>query len=125
MMKPDEPMAFLDPGLNGTLCMSNVDPLARAVNAVYASCFQNKVILYVAKETGHLAEREYSLDVCLDRTLLMMLKKEEGHRCWILSVCIFPLMWVESMKYISNIVRVCSNVLQRNSNSPGTLPWWR
>jgi hypothetical protein len=50
-LKLDVLMVLFDPGLNGTLSLSNIDPPTLTEKAVYARCFQAKVILGGPKES--------------------------------------------------------------------------
>jgi hypothetical protein len=52
-----------DPGVNGMPNSSNANPPILTENAIYARCFQAKVILNGLKKTGGLPEEAYSFDV--------------------------------------------------------------
>jgi hypothetical protein len=66
MILPGVAVALLDPGLNGTPGMTNVDLTTFAEVAVDASCSQIKVILDGPKKTGDRPRREaYSFYVVL------------------------------------------------------------
>lgn len=54
--------------------MFNVDPPTIAGDAVYASCFQAKIVLDGAKETGDLHRRKPTVLIYSDSTLLVQLK---------------------------------------------------
>jgi hypothetical protein len=57
-------MVLLDSGLSGMSSLPNADTPSVTGNAVYAQCFQNKVIFYIAEETGNIVRWEaYVSDV--------------------------------------------------------------
>jgi hypothetical protein len=64
MIQSDVLVVLLDPGLNSTPSLSNVDLPTLTGDAVNAQCFQVKVILDGLKETGHLPMwKAYNFDV--------------------------------------------------------------
>jgi hypothetical protein len=57
-------MVLLDSGLNGMSSLSSADTPSVTGNAVYAQCFQAKVIFDIAEETGNVMRGEaYISDV--------------------------------------------------------------
>jgi hypothetical protein len=64
MIKTDVPVVLLDPDLNGTLSLSNVDLPTLAGDAINVQCFQAEIILDRLKENDDLSRQEaYSFDV--------------------------------------------------------------
>jgi hypothetical protein len=58
------PTVFFHSGLNGMPGLSSISPPTLPGNAVYARCFQAKVILDGPKETGYLPRHDaYSFDI--------------------------------------------------------------
>jgi hypothetical protein len=57
-------MVLLDSSLNGMSALSNADTPSVTGNAVYAQCFQAKIIFDIAEETGKFVRWEaYISDV--------------------------------------------------------------
>jgi hypothetical protein len=61
MIQPNVPVESLNPGLNGTPRLTNVDFTTFAGDAVDTSCFQYKVIHDRPKETCNLPRQEATL----------------------------------------------------------------
>jgi hypothetical protein len=58
MIQHDVLVVLLDPDLHRTPGLSNVDFAAFVEDAVNATYFQAKVILYGARETGNLSKQQ-------------------------------------------------------------------
>jgi hypothetical protein len=97
------PVVLLDPGLNGTTSLTNVDLTTFTGDAVDARYFQARVILERPKETGDLPGQEaYSFYVMshyhpADAVEYKSHKRYEGHQCLFFSRCVLPARWIESM----------------------------
>jgi hypothetical protein len=63
MIKPDVPVVFLHPGLNGVPSLSNADHPTVAGDAVNAQCFKAEVIFDRPMGTVDLRWEAYSFDV--------------------------------------------------------------
>jgi len=100
-------MVLFDTGLNGTPCLSNVDPHSQGM--LYNPCFQAVVNLDGPNETGSLPKWEAcSSDIMFRHFPTNMVeggssKGQEGYECQFLSRCIIPIWWIQSMKDLAII----------------------
>jgi hypothetical protein len=124
IIQPEVPVAFLDPGLNVTPGLTNVDLTTFAGDLVDASCFQVEVSLDGPKENGDLQRRgPTNFILCLVSTVQMRLKIGPI-KCVDSSPGLSPFQGSQGARCIClSLWPFCSNIIRRNSNTPGRISW--
>jgi hypothetical protein len=74
MLQMDVALVLLDPRLNGTVGLPDIDLTTLAGHTVHTSSLEFQVILRRPKETGDLLRGRLTDLMCLDSSLLMWLK---------------------------------------------------